>query len=189
MQEVLGEGPQLLRRLHQPLQHRIGVDLEDPRRAPDAQPLGQARDDPHDEVDRGALAMEKGAEGLQKVVATHDAQQLPPGTAVGMPIGAEIAPAHPAPIRTVRMGAEMLRGIDLTAASARHDNARGWGGRGVWVRGTGMLTGVAVRLCAEALKRCEGAVVLAPGWHQCGWRRPYGSPVTWPRVMEQEAQP
>ena len=78
-----------------------------------------------------------------------------------------------------------LRGIDLTAASARHDDVRGWGGRGVWVRGTGVLTGIAVRLCGEALKRFEGAVALAPGWRQCGWRRPYGCPVTWPRVMEQ----
>jgi hypothetical protein len=36
VQDVLREGPQLLRGLHQPLQHRIGVDLEHPRRAPDA---------------------------------------------------------------------------------------------------------------------------------------------------------
>src|SRR2546425_7643079 len=44
-----------------------------------------------------------------------------------MAIGAEIAPADPAPIRTVWIGAEMVRGVDLTAASSRHDDARGWG--------------------------------------------------------------
>src|SRR5262245_6157147 len=129
--------------------------------------------------------MKNGAEGLQKIAVTGDAQQLPPGTTVGMAIGAEIAPDHPGPIRTGRIGAEMVRSIDLTAASARHDDARGWGGRGVWVRSTGVLTGVAVRLGGEALKRCEGAVALAPGWRQSGWCWAYGSPVTWPRVMEQ----
>src|SRR5262249_3261057 len=106
-----------------------------------------------------------------------------------MAIGPEIAPADPAPIRTVWIGAEMVRGVDLTAASARHDDARGWGGRGAWVKGTGVRTGVAVRLGGEALKSFEVAVALAPGWHQFGWCRLYGSLVTWPRVMEQEAQP
>src|SRR5262249_2575769 len=108
MQEGLREGAQLPRRLDQPLQHRIGVDLEAPRRAPDAQPPGQAREDPHEEVDGGALAREEGPEGLQKVAATDDAQQLPPGTAIGMAIGAQIAPAPPAAIGTGRVGAEMV---------------------------------------------------------------------------------
>jgi hypothetical protein len=40
MQDVLGEGPQLLRRLHEPLQDRIRVHLEHPRRAPDPQAFG-----------------------------------------------------------------------------------------------------------------------------------------------------
>jgi hypothetical protein len=39
MQEVLGEGAQLLRGLDEPLQHRIRVHLEHPRRAPDTQSL------------------------------------------------------------------------------------------------------------------------------------------------------
>ena len=85
MQDVLREGSQLLRRLDQPLQHRIGIDCEYSRRAPDAQALGSARDDAHDELDRGALAMEEGAEGLEKIAATDDTQELPPGTTVGMP--------------------------------------------------------------------------------------------------------
>jgi hypothetical protein len=36
----------------------IGIDLEDPRRPSDAQSLGQAGDDVHDELGRGAFAME-----------------------------------------------------------------------------------------------------------------------------------
>ena len=124
VQDVSGKGPQLLRRFDQPLQHRIGVDLEHPRRAPDAQALGQARDDAHDELDRGALAMKERAEGLEKIAATDDTQQLPPGTATGMAIGAEIAPAHPAPIGTVRVRAEMRGGVDLAAAPPRGHDAR-----------------------------------------------------------------
>ena len=84
--------------------------------------FGQARDDAYDELDGGALAMEERADHLEKIVTTDHTQQLPPGTAIGMAIGAEIAPADPAPIGTVRVRAEVRRGIDLAAAPPRgHD--------------------------------------------------------------------
>src|SRR5215471_16007424 len=162
MQEVLREGPQLLRRLYQPLQHRVGVDLEDPRRAPDAQPLGQARDDPHDEVDRGTLAVKECTKGLEKVTTTDHTQQLPPGTAIGVAIGAEIAPAHPAPIGTVRVRAEVHRGVDLAVAPPCGYEARGWGFRGLWAGSGDVLTGVAVWLAGEARKRFRLAAALTP---------------------------
>src|SRR5215510_281511 len=95
VQEVLRKGLELLCRLHQPVQHRVRIDLEHPRRAADAQALSEAADDVHDEVDRDALAMKNRAEGLQKRAATGNAQQLPPGTAIGVAIGAEVAPADP----------------------------------------------------------------------------------------------
>src|SRR5262245_28203385 len=101
------------------MQHRIRIDLEPPGCTPDTQPLSQARGDPHDEVDSGALAMKERAEGLQKIAAADHAQQLAPGTATGMAIGAEIAPAHPAPIATIRVRAAMGGGVDLTTASSR----------------------------------------------------------------------
>src|SRR4029453_10826681 len=44
----------------------------------------------HNQLWCHTLAMEDRAEGLQKVPATDDAQQLSPGTATGMAIGAEI---------------------------------------------------------------------------------------------------
>ncbi|HEY5868779.1 MAG TPA: hypothetical protein VI542_25000 [Candidatus Tectomicrobia bacterium] len=122
VQEVLHEGPQLLGRLHEPLQHRVGVHLEHPRRAPDTQAFGQARDDMHDAVDSDALAVKDRAEGLEKIATTHDTQQLPPGTTTGMAIGAEIAPAHPVLVPTVRIRAEMGGGIDLASSPPRgHD--------------------------------------------------------------------
>jgi hypothetical protein len=110
MQEVLREGVQLLRRLHEPLQDRLRVHLEDPRRAPDTHAFGQARDDAHDALDGSALAMKERAKGLKKIAATGDTQQLSPGTTIGMAIGAQIPPGDPAPIGTVWVGAKMLRG-------------------------------------------------------------------------------
>src|SRR5215470_15329547 len=101
VQEMTRKGPQLVGGLHQPLQHRVRVDLEHARRAPDAQALSQARDDMYDEVDGGALPMKDRPKALQEVAATGDAEQLPPGTTTGMAIGPEIAPADPAAIGTV----------------------------------------------------------------------------------------
>ena len=69
--------------------------------------------------------MKERAERLEEIVTTDHTQQLPPGTASGMAIGAEIAPPHPAPIGTVRVRAEMVGGVDYTTAPARHDEA--WG--------------------------------------------------------------
>ena len=64
-------------------------------------------DDAHDELDGGALAVKERAERLEKIVTTNHTQQLPPGTAIGVAIGPEIAPAHPATVGTGRVGAEM----------------------------------------------------------------------------------
>src|SRR5215472_4420042 len=189
VQEVLHEGPQLLGRLHQPLQHRVGVHLEHPRRASDTQAFGQAADDPYDEVRRGPLAVKDGAEGLQEVAATGDAEQLAPGTATGMAVGTEIAPAHPAPIGTVGVGAEMRGGVDLAPAPPRGDDARGWSCGG-WRLGVGrVLTGVAVRFVGEAHKRGGLTAALGPwgGGLRC-WRA-HGSVGAGPRPLEHEAQP
>src|SRR5918996_635190 len=49
---------QLLRRLHEPVQHRVRIDLEDPCGAANAQALSEAADHVHDEVNRDALAVE-----------------------------------------------------------------------------------------------------------------------------------
>jgi hypothetical protein len=115
----------------------------------------------HDELDGCMLAMKERAERFEKIATTDTTQQLSPGIATGMAIGPEIAPADPAPIRTVWIGAEMVRGVDLTPAPARHDDARRWGCRGLWVRGARIGTCVAVRLGGEAHKGCRLAAALA----------------------------
>src|SRR5262250_51081 len=106
----------------------------------------------HDELDRGAFAMKNRAQGFEKIAATHDAQQLSPGTAIRMAIGAEIAPADPAAIGTVGVWAKVRRGIHLTAAPPRGHEARGRACGGLWARVGAVRTGVAVRLGSEARK-------------------------------------
>src|SRR5215471_16567438 len=118
-QEVLCKGAQLLRRLHQPVQHGVGIDLEHPRGAADAQALCEATDDMHDEVDRDALTMAQGAVMLWKVTFPGRTVELPPRATAGMAVGAQVAQPHPAAIVTVRMRAKMPGGIHLTRTLVR----------------------------------------------------------------------
>src|SRR5262249_4335068 len=86
---------------------------------------------------------------------TDTTQPLAPGTATGMAIGPEIAPADPAPIGTVWVGAEMRGGIHLAAAPPCGHDARGRGTGGLWTEVAGMRTGVALRLGGEACNWCQ----------------------------------
>src|SRR5215471_4163103 len=82
--------------------------------------------------------MEWRAVRLQKIALARRAVELPPGTTVGMAIGAEVAPVHPAPIVAGGIRAEMLRGVHLARPSPRgHDTE--------W-RATGQLGDVLVGL-------------------------------------------
>src|SRR5213594_264630 len=128
-------------------------------------------------------------EALQEGAATGDAQQLAPATPIGMAVGAEIPPSRPALIRTVRIRAEMLRGIHLARSSPRgHDT--GWRRcGGLRARGGGVLTGVAVRLAGEARKGFRLAAARAPWWRGLRWCRVSRSTVAWPHPMEHEAHP
>jgi hypothetical protein len=79
-----------------------------------------------------------------------------------MAIGAEIAPADPAPIGTVRVGAKVHRSVDLAAAPPCGHDA-GWRRcGGLWARGGAVLTGVAVRLGDEARKGLRLTLALGP---------------------------
>jgi len=59
-----------LGRFDQPVQHRVGVDFENPSGGADPQTLSQAGQHAHDELDRGLFAMEERAMRLQKVALT-----------------------------------------------------------------------------------------------------------------------
>src|SRR4030095_7721281 len=130
--------------------------------------------------------MQRGAMGLLEVTFTAGAIQLAPGTAIGMAIGAEIAPAHPAPIGTVRVRAEVRRGVDLAAAPPRRHEARRRSCGGLRAGIGGVRTGGAVRLGGEARKGFGLTLVLwQEGWEL--WRRARGRLGAWPRHMEADA--
>ena len=59
----------------------MGIDLEHPRGAPDAQAFNQTRDDTHNELHRGAFAMKDRTVGFVEVSVAGATLQLPPGTA------------------------------------------------------------------------------------------------------------
>jgi hypothetical protein len=107
-EKILGKSPQMLRCFHQPVEHRIGVHLEDPRGGADAQSLSQARQDLHDQFHGHLFAMEDRAMMLGKVAVARGAVELSPGTATGIAVGPEIPQPEPAAIATACMGTEVL---------------------------------------------------------------------------------
>jgi hypothetical protein len=50
VQDILGKGLEMLRGLHQPLQHRVRVDLEHPRHGTDAQACRERAYRPYQQV-------------------------------------------------------------------------------------------------------------------------------------------
>jgi hypothetical protein len=96
--------------------------------------------------------MEQGPEGLEQITTADHTQQLPPGTAARMAIGAEIPPSDPAARGTVRVGAEMCGGIHVATAPPCGHEAGRWGAGCLCVGGAGVRTGVAGRLGGEARK-------------------------------------
>lgn len=58
--------------------------------------------------------------------------QLSPATPIGVAIGTDISPIHPAAIAAVRLGAEVAGGIDGTATASGKDHA---GRRRTWSLG------------------------------------------------------
>jgi len=121
-----GKGFELLGGLHQPPEDRIRIDFEHPRCAPDAQAFSQTREDTHDELHRGAFAMKDRAVGFVVVSVAGDTLQLPPGTATGMPIGAEVAASEPAMVGTIRGWTEVRLGVDSPLASAGEADEGRW---------------------------------------------------------------
>src|SRR5262245_25352952 len=103
---------------NQPLQHGIGISFEHPGHGTDAQPFRQCPHGPHKQVGRYPLPVQRRAMRLKKISATCAAIELSPRTATGMPVGCDIAQPEPAPIATGGIGTEMLRGVDVTAATS-----------------------------------------------------------------------
>src|SRR4029450_10526700 len=101
-----------------------------------------------------ALAIQRRTNNLQKIPRTLAAIQLSPRAAVRMTIRADIAEPHAAPIRTVGLGAELLRGVHLARTSPVGGDRR-WGRQRWWCHGflCGLLTGHTRGLADAAGKR------------------------------------
>ena len=159
VQKVGGKGFELLGGLHQPTEDRIGIDLEHPRRAPDAQAFGQTRDDAHDELHRGALAMKDRAVRLSKISLAGDTLQLAPGLTTGMTIGAEVAASEPAVVGAIGLRTEVRLGVDgAPASSGEGDDRRGQSG----------ALGRASAPCSQA---AQSGLWISPGKGWGSWER------------------
>src|SRR5262245_18023076 len=97
--------------------HRVGIDLEDAGHGTDTEAFRQRRDRPHQRGGLHLLALTWGARGFQEVAAATQAYKLSPPSPIGMPVGADITPAHPAVIRTGGLRAEMPGGIDVAVTA------------------------------------------------------------------------
>src|SRR5262249_43453250 len=116
--------------------------------------------------------------------------QLSPRATVGMTIRTEIAEPHPTPIRTVRIGAELLRGVHVARASPTGGDRRWrrWQGqrRGVLRR---PLPGGTAGLAGEARKRLGDAGTLARRRQRFGWLLLPSGTLVWPGIMQHDAEP
>jgi|SRR5262245_31258336 len=107
------------------------------------------------------LAVKQGAVGFLEITTAAGAMQLSSGAAAGMTVGADIASPDPALVGTVRMRAEVPRGVHLVPAAPCRGDRRRWGQRELNHGRLGsLLTGGTGRLISEARKgfRLVGAL-------------------------------
>ncbi len=74
--KVLGKGLELLGGFYQPSQHRVRIDLKDPRRGTNASAFGSARQDAHDPLHGDLLPMKDRAMMLRKIAFARGAMEL-----------------------------------------------------------------------------------------------------------------
>jgi hypothetical protein len=139
-QEIVCKGLELVHSFSQPLQHRVGVNLEHPRRGPNAKAQRQTRQHTHDQLHGHLLPMQDRAMMFGKIALARGVVELSPGTATRMAVGPEVAQPAPAAIATARIGTEVLGGIDRAGAAMRRRQRVGAHGRGRLGRREVLLT-------------------------------------------------
>src|ERR1043166_176737 len=123
---------------------------------------------------------------FREIPLARGALELAPGAAIGMAIGAQIAPPEPAAIATAPMGAEVLRGLHGARPAVCRGHRLGWRRR----RRGGLcrlsLTQGAWRSLGQASKRFGFLGARASGW--LGWheRLVRGSGVVGPQPAEHQ---
>src|SRR5712692_1093656 len=121
----------------------------------------------HNELHGDLLAMEDRPVVFGEIPLARGALELAPGAAMGMAIGAQIAPPQPAAIATAPLGAEVLRGLHGARPAVRRGHRLGWRRR--WLVGLGgfSLTQGARRSLGQASKRFGLGGACASVWF--GW--------------------
>src|SRR5262249_28758715 len=112
--------------------------------------FGQTRDDTHDELQRGTLAVKDRAMGFREIVLAGDVLQLLSGLATGMFIGPVIAPAQPAMVGIIRFWIEVCVGVDSPSATSGITDDRWWEVWRLGLRSGCLFTGCAQRFVEEA---------------------------------------
>jgi len=191
VQDGLGEGCEMGGGCDQPLQHRVGIDLEHPGDRAEAHAFRQRAHRPYQQVGRDALAIQRRATRLQKIRLTLAAIQLSPRAAARMTMRTEIAPSPPAALVAGRSGTERLRGVQLTWPSPAGGDRRRWEGRwqSRWCLRR-LRTGRTGGLVSQARKRLRVAGALARRQQRLRWPLiPCGTLVVWPGIMPHDAEP
>ena len=189
LEDVLGEGCEMVGGFDEPREHGMRGDLEHAGDRSNPQACRPRPYRPHQQIGRHPLARKAGAMGLKEGAPTAAARQLAPGATMGMAGGPDMASPQPAAIGTIGSRADMARGGDRTTASLCGAEAR-WRGTGCWGTGrNGLFTGVAEGLVGETGKGCGLAGALV-GWRGgLGWTLTVCGPIAWPAVVEHDAQP
>src|SRR5262249_53012267 len=152
-----------------PVKDGVGSDLNHAGGGPNAYPLGQARQDAHDQFSCRLLAMKDRAVGFQKIPVASEALQLSPRAATGMAISPQVVEPQPAAIVTSGVGTKVHRGVHGTRASVGGGHGIGPDRRRWSALPDFWLTQDTVGLVRQARKRCRlaGAFALGLSWH--GW--------------------
>src|SRR5262245_66423537 len=112
--------------LDQPGEDRVGIDRKHAGDRANAKVFRQRPDGPYQLVRGDTFPMQWCAMRLKKIPVTGAARELAPGTATRMTVGRDMAQPAPAPIATIGIGTEMMRGVDVTAATSGRSRRRGW---------------------------------------------------------------
>ena len=182
-QELTGEGLQGRGGLAQPAQHGVGLDLADPGPSTKAPPCGESREGPAHLGGSTLCGGKRRARRLQKVPGAAATPQGAPAASIGGTVGADIAAAHPAVLRTGRLRAKGAAGLALATTPAGEEPARGRRPGGLRTGCHAWRTALARRLMHQPCKRL--AVARRSGrFHRRGDRLAAG-----PKPMGQEHQP
>jgi hypothetical protein len=181
--------PELVRRLYQPPSYRMGVPLKPPRRAPDASPLGQAREHAHDAFHRLALAMEERAMRLQEITFASGAVELTPGTTIGMAIGPQVARPQAAALAAVAVGTKVHGGVDDPGTPVGRVHGGGWQRRR-WRGRRGFLVTQGPRgFLGQPCKRVRLLGALTPWCDGRGWSLLGSDASAGPGVVQHDTPP